>query len=93
MNNYSKSIEFIENETKEQLIELLKNLMFYNDSTFIKDFIVNENNLQKVENMKDYKQLIRIKYLFNEYQKRKLPMNYKGNNKILQTLKILNEIQ
>ena len=45
MNNYSKSIEFIENETKEQLIELLKNLMFYNDSTFIKDFIVNENNL------------------------------------------------
>lgn len=43
--------------------------------------------------MKDYKQLIRIKYLFNEYQKRKLPIKYKGTNKILQTLKILNEIQ
>lgn len=45
MNNYSKAIKFIENGTKEQLIELLKDLMFYNDSNFIEDFIVNENNL------------------------------------------------
>lgn len=45
MNNYNKAVEFIETAPDEVLRELLKDLMFYNDSNFIENFIVNENNL------------------------------------------------
>lgn len=45
MNNYNKAIEFIETAPEDSLRELLKELIFYNDSEFIEDFIVDENNL------------------------------------------------
>lgn len=45
MNNYNKAIEFIETAPEDSLRELLKELIFYNDSEFIEEFIVDENNL------------------------------------------------
>lgn len=45
MNKYNKAIEFIETAPEDTLRGLLKDLIFYNDSEFIEDFIIDENNL------------------------------------------------